>query len=65
MKSCVYASGFGLLAGLCAIIVYGYAVNDIKSVETCESFTHDGCRELDEVIVSFHSFKPFICPHFV
>ncbi|XP_060728963.1 uncharacterized protein si:dkey-9i23.16 [Tachysurus vachellii] len=37
MKSCVYASAFGLLVGLCAIIIYAYAVNDIKSVESvCE-----------------------------
>lgn len=66
MKTCVYASAFGLLVGLCAIIVYAYAINDIKSVEGCE---FNGGRNIfcqkDDVIVSFRSFKPFICPYFL
>ncbi|KAF7710181.1 uncharacterized protein si:dkey-9i23.16 [Silurus meridionalis] len=36
VKNCLYASAFGLLMGLCAIAVYGYAVNDFKSIEICE-----------------------------
>ncbi|XP_053477894.1 uncharacterized protein si:dkey-9i23.16 [Ictalurus furcatus] len=36
VKSCLYASVFGLLVGLSAIFVYAYAIYDMKSVIVCE-----------------------------
>ncbi|XP_017318633.1 uncharacterized protein si:dkey-9i23.16 [Ictalurus punctatus] len=43
VKSCLYASVFGLLVGLSAIFVYAYAIYDMKSVIFCEpeEFSHD------------------------
>ncbi|XP_062852374.1 uncharacterized protein si:dkey-9i23.16 [Trichomycterus rosablanca] len=35
MKSCLYSVFFGLLVGISAIAVYSYALDDIKSMETC------------------------------
>ncbi|GAA6096451.1 uncharacterized protein si:dkey-9i23.16 [Tachysurus ichikawai] len=61
MKTCVYASAFGLLVGLCAIIVYAYAINDIKSVEGCE---FNGGRNIfcqkDDVIDYFISVSALL-----
>ncbi|XP_027001806.1 uncharacterized protein si:dkey-9i23.16 [Tachysurus fulvidraco] len=61
MKTCVYASAFGLLVGLCAIIVYAYAVNDIKSVEVCDHnvVRQSGCQK-DEVIEYFISVSALL-----
>ncbi|MCI4376145.1 hypothetical protein PGIGA_G00184950 [Pangasianodon gigas] len=61
LKSCLYASVFGLLVGLSAIVVYGYAVNDIKSVKTCESeeFTEFACPQ-EGVIEYFNSISALL-----
>lgn len=64
MKTCLYASVIGLLVGLSAIIVYAYAVNDIKSVKVCKSegSPQYGCPQ-DGVVVSFCGYNPPVTFH--
>ncbi|XP_035387463.1 uncharacterized protein si:dkey-9i23.16 [Electrophorus electricus] len=37
LKNCLYSGICSLVAGLCAIIVYGYAVSDIHYVPLCDA----------------------------
>ncbi|XP_076831660.1 uncharacterized protein LOC143477063 [Brachyhypopomus gauderio] len=37
LKHCLYSGIGALVLGLCAIVVYGYAVHDIKHFELCNS----------------------------
>ncbi|KAK3554059.1 hypothetical protein QTP70_019178 [Hemibagrus guttatus] len=62
VKTCVYASGFGLLAGLCAIIVYGYAVNYIMSENMCESvgIMQKDCQEEHDLVGYFKSISTLL-----
>ncbi|XP_053357797.1 uncharacterized protein si:dkey-9i23.16 isoform X2 [Clarias gariepinus] len=39
VKNCLYVSVFAMLVGFSAIVVYGYGISDIKSVQGCEHST--------------------------
>ncbi|XP_060780840.1 uncharacterized protein si:dkey-9i23.16 [Neoarius graeffei] len=61
VKNCLYSSVFGLLVGLSAVVVYSYAVNDIKSVEGCKSegLSKLNCPE-DSIINYFNAISALL-----